>query len=105
MSAAQWKQYDQCFHDAVPVIFEPCRLRLGTFNVNGKLPSQDLSPWVRGRVDQKPPTPPPKNSLPSSNLEGEKSSKESADGTHERGSSQQVLIAPYAPLRRFREQH
>ncbi|EPQ50828.1 DNase I-like protein [Gloeophyllum trabeum ATCC 11539] len=24
------------------------RLRIGTFNVNGKLPSQDLSPWVRG---------------------------------------------------------
>lgn len=24
------------------------RLRIGTFNVNGKLPSQDLSAWVRG---------------------------------------------------------
>ncbi|KZT26139.1 DNase I-like protein [Neolentinus lepideus HHB14362 ss-1] len=24
------------------------RIRVGTFNVNGKMPSQDLSPWVRG---------------------------------------------------------
>ncbi|KAI6002138.1 DNase I-like protein [Pisolithus albus] len=24
------------------------RLRLGSFNVNGKIPSQDLSPWLRG---------------------------------------------------------
>lgn len=23
------------------------RVRIGTFNVNGKLPSQDLSPWIR----------------------------------------------------------
>ncbi|KAI0943540.1 hypothetical protein AcW1_002679 [Taiwanofungus camphoratus] len=27
------------------------RIRIGTFNVNGKLPSQDLSAWVRGRLD------------------------------------------------------
>lgn len=26
-------------------------LRLGTFNVNGKMPSQDLSPWVRRSVN------------------------------------------------------
>lgn len=25
------------------------RVRVGTFNVNGKLPSQDLSAWVRGQ--------------------------------------------------------
>jgi hypothetical protein len=25
------------------------RLRVGTFNVNGKLPSQDLAGWVGGR--------------------------------------------------------
>ena len=24
------------------------RIRLGTFNVNGKLPTQDLGAWVRG---------------------------------------------------------
>ncbi|TFK52904.1 DNase I-like protein [Heliocybe sulcata] len=28
------------------------RIRIGTFNVNGKLPSQDLSPWVQGGVDE-----------------------------------------------------
>lgn len=26
-------------------------LRVGTFNVNGKLATQDLSPWVQGRSD------------------------------------------------------
>lgn len=25
-------------------------IRLGTFNVNGKMPSQDLAAWVRGSV-------------------------------------------------------
>lgn len=30
------------------------RVHLGTFNVNGKLPSQDLSPWVRDQRDQHP---------------------------------------------------
>jgi phosphatidylinositol-bisphosphatase len=25
-----------------------CRLRIGTFNVNGKMPSQDLCAWVQG---------------------------------------------------------
>ncbi|KAJ7595016.1 DNase I-like protein [Mycena floridula] len=35
-------------------------LRIGTFNVNGRLPSQDLSPWVRGmgRKFDSPPPPP-----------------------------------------------
>ncbi|KAI6145171.1 DNase I-like protein [Pisolithus tinctorius] len=29
------------------------RLRLGSFNVNGKIPSQDLSPWLRGVAAKK----------------------------------------------------
>jgi len=37
---------------------EPCRLmrlrlRLGTFNVNGKMPTQDLSAWIQGNVQEK----------------------------------------------------
>lgn len=28
------------------------RIRVGTFNVNGKLPSQDLSAWVRGQFER-----------------------------------------------------
>ncbi|KAI0357724.1 DNase I-like protein [Trametes cingulata] len=28
------------------------KIRIGTFNVNGKLPSQDLSAWVRGQPDR-----------------------------------------------------
>ncbi len=34
------------------------RVRLGTFNVNGKLPSQDLSPWVKGPSNRYPYIPP-----------------------------------------------
>ncbi|KAI0649768.1 Endonuclease/exonuclease/phosphatase [Trametes meyenii] len=30
------------------------KIRVGTFNVNGKLPSQDLSAWVRGQLQQSP---------------------------------------------------
>ncbi|THH32874.1 hypothetical protein EUX98_g1340 [Antrodiella citrinella] len=52
------------------------KIRLGTFNVNGKLPSQDLSPWVRGRVDQKPSIPSLKNVSPLSMGEVVKSSGE-----------------------------
>lgn len=29
-----------------------CRIRLGTFNVNGKLPSEDLYPWLRSSDSQ-----------------------------------------------------
>ncbi|PIL28841.1 hypothetical protein GSI_08887 [Ganoderma sinense ZZ0214-1] len=38
------------------------KVRVGTFNVNGNLPSQDLSAWVRGQIDQPAsgPVPPPK---------------------------------------------
>lgn len=32
------------------------RIRIGTFNVNGKLPSQDLSTWVQGGVPETPQT-------------------------------------------------
>ncbi|KAI9060023.1 DNase I-like protein [Trametes sanguinea] len=28
------------------------RIRIGTFNVNGKMPSQDLSAWVRGQTER-----------------------------------------------------
>ncbi|KAH9903242.1 DNase I-like protein [Cubamyces lactineus] len=28
------------------------RIRIGTFNVNGKMPSQDLSAWVRGQMER-----------------------------------------------------
>lgn len=28
----------------------PARVRIGTFNVNGKLPSQDLAMWVQGQI-------------------------------------------------------
>ncbi|KAG6842849.1 hypothetical protein H0H93_003184, partial [Arthromyces matolae] len=43
------------------------KIRIGTFNVNGKLPSQDLSQWVAGQTspDSSAPTltpPPEKNS-------------------------------------------
>ncbi|KAF9453377.1 DNase I-like protein [Macrolepiota fuliginosa MF-IS2] len=53
-------------------------LRLGTFNVNGKMPSQDLSSWVQGTgttatlpedealTAALPPTPPPKATPPRS---------------------------------------
>ncbi|KAH9933096.1 DNase I-like protein [Amylocystis lapponica] len=40
------------------------RLRLGTFNVNGKMPSQDLSAWVRGRPGLSGMIPPLKNISP-----------------------------------------
>jgi hypothetical protein len=33
-------------------------VRLGTFNVSGKLPSQDLSSWVRGRREENALIPP-----------------------------------------------
>ena len=63
-----------------------CRIRLGTFNVNGKLPSQDLSPWVRGRLDQTNSTLPTlKNVSPLSMGEVSKSSGDytsGADGAH-----------------------
>ena len=45
------------------------RLKIGTFNVNGKIPSQDLSQWIRPQ-NSKPPTnvtmtlPPIKNISP-----------------------------------------
>ncbi|TCD64994.1 hypothetical protein EIP91_003361 [Steccherinum ochraceum] len=57
----------------------PLKLRLGTFNVNGKMPSQDLSPWVRGRAAQNPTVLPPlKNVSPLSIGVGD-SSKSSGD--------------------------
>jgi len=46
------------------------RMRLGTFNVNGKMPSQDLSAWVQKSVKGPepntvaPPLPPVKNISP-----------------------------------------
>lgn len=30
------------------------RISVGTFNVNGKMPSQDLSTWVQSRVSATP---------------------------------------------------
>ncbi|KAK7680400.1 hypothetical protein QCA50_016640 [Cerrena zonata] len=39
------KVYDEVFGPSQKL---PLRIRIGTFNVNGKLPSQDLSPWLRG---------------------------------------------------------
>lgn len=35
------------------------RLRIGTFNVNGKMPSQDLSQWIRPQSHQQRPSLPP----------------------------------------------
>ena len=40
-------------HDQHPVA---SRIRIGTFNVNGKLPSQDLSSWVQGGSSPVPTT-------------------------------------------------
>ncbi|KAJ7880382.1 hypothetical protein B0H14DRAFT_1574544 [Mycena olivaceomarginata] len=37
-----------CPRDVLEGETEPQRVRIGTFNVNGNLPSQDLSPWVGG---------------------------------------------------------
>ncbi|KAH8102042.1 DNase I-like protein [Cristinia sonorae] len=56
------------------------RLRLGTFNVNGKLPSQDLSPWVRGRSDGHPVIPPLQDISPLSMGEWLKFSGDYLDG-------------------------
>ncbi|KAJ3485089.1 hypothetical protein NLI96_g5200 [Meripilus lineatus] len=42
----------------VPASQATLKVRLGTFNVNGKLPSQDLSPWVQGISDKYPYIPP-----------------------------------------------
>ncbi|KAG6806268.1 hypothetical protein H0H93_003249, partial [Arthromyces matolae] len=51
------------------------KIRIGTFNVNGKLPSQDLSQWVAGQTspDSSAPTltpPPEKNSTHEDRNEG-----------------------------------
>lgn len=35
-------------------VFFDDRIRVGTFNVNGKMPSQDLASWVGGRSVGKP---------------------------------------------------
>ncbi|KAI1792704.1 DNase I-like protein [Ganoderma leucocontextum] len=42
------------------------KIRIGTFNVNGNLPSQDLSAWVRGQTHQSGsgPIPPLKETVP-----------------------------------------
>ena len=40
------------------------RIRVGTFNVNGHLPSQDLSDWVRGHVERPAFIPPLKEVSP-----------------------------------------
>lgn len=52
------------------------RMRLGTFNVNGKMPSQDLSAWVQKSVKISEPKPvapalPPEMSMSSSLSHGE----------------------------------
>ncbi|KDQ56675.1 hypothetical protein JAAARDRAFT_194649 [Jaapia argillacea MUCL 33604] len=39
------------------------KIRIGTFNVNGKMPSQDLSPWVRG-IEPSRRSPADMNALP-----------------------------------------
>ncbi|KAI0340269.1 DNase I-like protein [Trametopsis cervina] len=43
------KKYDSVASDGNKAIL---RIRAGTFNVNGKLPSQDLAGWVQGREKQ-----------------------------------------------------
>ncbi|CCL99367.1 uncharacterized protein FIBRA_01385 [Fibroporia radiculosa] len=44
-------------HDLIPNCpgTSSLRIRIGTYNVNGQLPSQDLSPWVGGRLDDSEP--------------------------------------------------
>ena len=51
------------------------RIRLGTFNVNGKLPTQDLGEWVRGSDQDANKLMPPLKKLPEITL-GESDSKE-----------------------------
>lgn len=58
------------------------RLRIGTFNVNGKLPSQDLSAWVRGgpKLDPKNYIPPLDEISPFNVDEVTKNPMENVDG-------------------------
>ena len=37
---------------------EDVGLFVGTWNVNGKLPTEDITPWIRGQLEQHPPGPP-----------------------------------------------
>ncbi|KAL4243376.1 inositol 1,4,5-trisphosphate 5-phosphatase type II family protein [Abortiporus biennis] len=47
--------HEECYNNSPKFTL---KIRLGTFNVNGKLPSQDLSPWVGGRNSARPMIPP-----------------------------------------------
>lgn len=53
------------------------RIRLGTFNVNGKMPTQDLSAWVQGSFNEK------------------------LDGKETTETIQQENVPPLSPLQRF----
>ncbi|CAL1710188.1 unnamed protein product [Somion occarium] len=68
----------------------PLRIRVGTFNVNGKLPSQDLSPWVGGRSRPSHVIPPLKDLSPLSMSEATSASGDYFEGKVEQTDSMSV---------------
>ncbi|TFK84297.1 DNase I-like protein [Polyporus arcularius HHB13444] len=66
------------------------KIRVGTFNVNGKFPSQDLSAWVRGDVARPPAAfiPPLKELSPLSLGEGQKNPIEETLAAEDPGNGQ-----------------